>query len=262
MKVLVFDLVGLMANFRVFYANKTALSYAFPPRTVLMGVVGAILGYPRDSYYDLLSPERARFSVALLTPVRKTIQGITYLRTNFDSPGLRNLLSTAYGLRNKAEGRPSYQTSLELVIPEEGTELRYRVYFSQTEEGSFEDYDRLKRMLEEGRTYYSVYFGMSEFLADVEYVGEFEEGEPLKDRGVKSVVPETFFDRIDFEGDREIYMERTPFTFEMDEGFRKTVGSRVYAYERNGKEIPLKSYEGVVSVNGENVIWMEDGWRR
>ncbi|MCS7245973.1 MAG: CRISPR-associated protein Cas5, partial [candidate division WOR-3 bacterium] len=43
-----FELKGKFAHFRAFYSNATAISYYFPPRTTLVGLVAGILGRERD----------------------------------------------------------------------------------------------------------------------------------------------------------------------------------------------------------------------
>lgn len=63
MKFLVFDLKGKFAHFRKFYTNSSSLSYLVPPRTVIEGMVAAILGFERDSYYDMFSAENLLVAV-------------------------------------------------------------------------------------------------------------------------------------------------------------------------------------------------------
>ncbi len=79
--VAIFDLLGPLAHFRQYYTNSSSLSYAFPPRTVLMGTVAAILGWERDSYHEELGLDEARFAVVVKVPVRRLIQTVNYVRT-------------------------------------------------------------------------------------------------------------------------------------------------------------------------------------
>ena len=56
MNFLIFKLQGDFAHFKRHYTTTSPLSFDFPPRTVLSGLVGAILGlskYPQDSNYYL-----------------------------------------------------------------------------------------------------------------------------------------------------------------------------------------------------------------
>ncbi len=112
-----FDLVGPMAHFRKFYTNSSSLSYHVPPRTTLMGVIAAMLGWSRDSYYEQLSLERARIGAVLKTPVRTIVQTVNLLQTKTED----------------WHGRDSRtQIPIEWVLPRgdyPDSVLRYRVYF-------------------------------------------------------------------------------------------------------------------------------------
>jgi CRISPR-associated protein Cas5h len=57
MEIISFDVGGKMAHFRKYYANNTALSYTVPPRTTLMGLLAAILGRGRDTYYKEMASD-------------------------------------------------------------------------------------------------------------------------------------------------------------------------------------------------------------
>ena len=85
MQVLSFDLSGKFAHFRKFFANNTALSYAIPPRTTQMGMIAAILEWPRDSYYDALRSEHMRLGIQVLHPIKKSFHRLNLLSIKKDS---------------------------------------------------------------------------------------------------------------------------------------------------------------------------------
>lgn len=250
-KALVFDLLGEIAHFRAYYTNASSISYGFPPRTALEGFIGAILGFERDSYYDDLSPEKCKFSVSIKNPIRKSIYSINYVRTKPDEDNFNSFENAvnSYLKRNIN----TYPISIEIVLPIEDI-LRYRVYFYSTDKDLFKN---LKEKLENSKTHYSVYLGITEFLADIDFVGEFEIKNPDKSRGVVSVLSEKFFDNIEFKEDISIILEKMPIHFTVHNGFRKILGVKKYIYEKNCKGIPVKDYRGVYSINGENIVWME-----
>ncbi len=254
MKVLVFDLTGYMAHFRTFYTNSSSVSYGFPPRTVVIGIIAAILGRERDDYYELLSPESCQVAVSVINPVRKFLQTVNYVRTKRGTPpkgddfdNFKNALR-AY-LERKIN---TYQVGIEFVVPLKG-ELRYRIYFTSEDK---ELYDKLKRYLEEGKTHYPVYLGLTELLADIEYLGEYPIEKPIKEKGVKTVIPEEYFEKIDFSAPLSLLLERMPYHFKIEGNLRKLIKIKKFIYERMSREIPLTNYGGVVSIRGENVIWM------
>ena len=79
MEVLCFKMSGKLAHFRKYYANNTAFSFTIPPRTTLMGIVAAIMGLERDSYYELLASENIHFGVRVITPLKKSFHRLNFL---------------------------------------------------------------------------------------------------------------------------------------------------------------------------------------
>ncbi|HHG74356.1 MAG TPA: type I-B CRISPR-associated protein Cas5 [Persephonella sp.] len=250
MRVLVFDLTGYMAHFRTFYTNSSSVSYGFPPRTAIIGIIAGILGYERDTYYEVLSPENCKVSVAVINPVRKFLQTVNYVRTKPDDDNFKNLRNA---LRAYLERKiNTYQVGIEFAVPLTD-KLRYRVYFTSEDNKLYES---LKKRLENGKTHYPVYLGLTELLADLEYVGEFPIEKPIENRGIRSVIPEEFFEKIDFSQSLSLLVERMPYHFKLEGNLRKLVKIKKFIYERVSREIPLTDYRGVVYIRGENIIWM------
>ncbi|MGB9887677.1 MAG: CRISPR-associated protein Cas5 [Moorellales bacterium] len=159
-RVIVFDLTGFMAHFRKYYTNTSALTYGFPPRTVLMGIVAAVVGWERDSYYEIL--DRGRFGIGIKTPTRRLLQTVNYVRTKKeDLLELRRL------------GRvPGTQTPLEFLLPAPHCPaLRFRVFFNHPDSALL---DALAVRLRQGRTYYPLYLGITECPALALWVDEVE----------------------------------------------------------------------------------------
>ena len=250
-KAIVFDISGEIAHFRAYYTNTSSLSYGFPPRTVVEGIIGAILGFERDSYYDILSPEHCNISVSIKKPFRKVIQSVNYVRTKPDEDNFNkfNNAVDSYLKRNIN----TYPVSLEILLPLKDF-LKYRVYFHTKEKDL---YDSIKTKLNKGETFYSVYLGITEFLADIDFLDEFEIKTPNKDKGVISVVSEEHFKNIQLAESISLILEKMPVHFVKEDGVRKIAGIKKYVYEKNCKEIPLKDYKKVYSVNNENIVWME-----
>ena len=49
-RVIVFDVWGDYAHFRKNYSTSSPLTYSFPPRTALSGLIGAIAGLDKSNY--------------------------------------------------------------------------------------------------------------------------------------------------------------------------------------------------------------------
>lgn len=115
-RIVVFELQGRMAHFRKIYTNSSSLTYLVPPRTTLSGMIAAILGFERDSYYELLGPEQSMITVSLRTKVRTIMQTMNNLYVKSPSE-----LSGARG---------HTQVPTEIVVPaEKDGVVVYRVFF-------------------------------------------------------------------------------------------------------------------------------------
>lgn len=79
MEVLCFKVSGKLAHFRKYYANNTAFSFTIPPRTSLMGMVAAAMGWKRDSYYEMLASENISFGIRVLSPLKKSFHRLNLL---------------------------------------------------------------------------------------------------------------------------------------------------------------------------------------
>jgi len=144
--IAVFDLVGPMAHFRKFYTNSSSLTYHVPPRTVLVGMIAALLGWSRDSYSDRLSLEKAHIGVALCTPVRTIVQTVNLLATDDND---------WHGMK------PRTQIPTEWVLPkayEHPALLRYRVYFAHEDPAITEE---VAWRVQERRYAYPLFLGVA-----------------------------------------------------------------------------------------------------
>jgi len=204
--LLVFDLVGPMAHFRKFYSNSSSLSYRIPPRTVLTGIIAALLGCERDEYYEELTLERARIGVALKTPVRTLMQTVNYLYT-------------------KNEGwdgsKGHTQIPVELVLPRPPMPLlRYCIYFAHANDELVDD---LYRQLREEHYRYPLYLGLTECPAWVESPQLYQHDElrilhaPKELLLIGTAVPvRRLAGDVKLQEGLRIYKDRMPFDFHTD----------------------------------------------
>ena len=66
----IFDVASDLAHFRRQYAITTALTYPIPPRTALCGLVGAVLGLPKNESLAHFEDSEAVFGLQILSPLR------------------------------------------------------------------------------------------------------------------------------------------------------------------------------------------------
>lgn len=252
-EVLVFDLTGPMAHFRKYYTNTSALTYGFPPRTALMGLMAAVLGFERDSYYKEL--DRGRFAVAVKAPTRRLLQTVNYVRTKKED------LSLLRRLRRL----PGTQTPLEFLFPGgECRALRFRVFFSHPDSGLLRE---AAARLQEGRPCFPLYFGLTECLATAGYVNLFGPGDyqllpPGTAVDLTSVLNAAHLNRIDLPtvSTARLVRERAPYSFGPGRTLRPPV-SVVYEAEARpvSARLHVPAYRFCLSTgaNGETVAFLE-----
>ncbi len=149
-EVLVFDLIGPMAHFRNNETNSTSLSYSFPPPTTLRGMIAAILGLARDSYYEILSDEHTFMVVQCLSPIRKSIHTLNYKTYS------EELIT---------------QIPLEIIIPENKNEdLIYRVFVA-IQDPKLQT--QLETLISNNKSTYPLSFGLASFICSIKKIGKY-----------------------------------------------------------------------------------------
>lgn len=241
--LIIFDLTGSFAMFRKFYTNSSSLSYPFPPRTTIAGLIAGLLGYERDTYSEDLSLERCDIAVSVRVPVRRVMQTVNYVMTE-GSVWTKN----AGGFDGTAGG---IQTPVEWVFPKlDEPRLRYRIYVHHKEP---ELAERLDGTLREGSYVYPPYLGMSECLGEVEHVATLKDWElsvSEAEASLSTVVPSaaiTGSPRL--ESGMQIIKERTAFALGAD---RRLISIGDVFYERNCKRITATVSSPVFTAVYEN----------
>jgi CRISPR-associated protein Cas5h len=228
--LIIFDLIGAQAMFRKFYTNSSSLSYLFPPRTTLAGLIAGLMGYEKDTYADDLGLERCSIALSIRVPVRQVMQTVNYVLTQ--SKGTVWSKNTA-GFDGSEGG---IQTPIEFIYPTlPHTQLRYRVYITHQEPKWLAT---LEKLLKTESWVYPPYLGMSECLANVEYlatVANWELAEAVDTVHLSTVVPTRLLDGPPelVEG-AQFIKERTPLELGSD---RRLCAIGDILYERTGKGI-------------------------
>ena len=70
---IVFELWGDYAHFRKFYTTSSPLTYPFPPKPTIIGILSSILGFDKKNNEYLKHFEKDTFLIALqlINPVKK-----------------------------------------------------------------------------------------------------------------------------------------------------------------------------------------------
>ncbi|MCX7947913.1 MAG: type I-B CRISPR-associated protein Cas5b [candidate division WOR-3 bacterium] len=245
-----FELKGKFAHFRAFYSNATAISYYFPSRTVIVGLVAGILGYKRDSYYDEFSMEKLKVSLTIETPLRKIFTSVKYVRTK--SADLTNIETGNF------EAIERHMVPLEIVCSREDELLSYRIYLEfHNENVGKEFYNRLL----EGKYEYGPYLGIHSFLAHIENP-KIVEKSIVNTNEIDSPIATDCAGNLDVSSNDFIVIERMPLDFEFDGNFRKLRKSGDFLANIQAKPVRLKKTIKAIEVsldekNKKHILWME-----
>jgi CRISPR-associated protein Cas5h len=238
---------GSWGHFRRIEGNIVKQTYRIIPRTTVAGLLAAVAGIERDGYYDLFAPDK---SAVAIEPVRE-------IRT-INMP--MNTLSTASGNLQSLNGRG--KISVKLPDPttlrqqhnyEVLVEPAYRIDISLANE---EWYTELRELLEAGKSHYVPSLGLSEYLAEIEYHGEFgvDAGPRNEAVAVDSAVPNAVDDVVLDAGTR-CQIEESPAFMTTDSGGRTTTGFTTYTYNPDAEPLTVTDIE-TASVDGRTVVFV------
>ncbi len=226
--LLIFDLIGTIGHFRKFYTNSSSLSYAFPTRTTVTGILAGILGLEKDSYYETFSLESCSIAISIRSPIRKLIQSVNYIQTEKTT---ENFIGFKGGT----------QIPIEWIVPiPESDLLRYRVYVTHSEK-----LEEISRAVEQ--PYYPPYLGLTECPGYIDLVGWLEpddwqlisQGKP---QDFVTLIPtDKINGALELSEDTQVLKEKIPLDFFAN---RRIKAVKDIIYECHGKSIKL-------SVNGE-----------
>lgn len=157
MRVLVFDLYGDFAHFRKYYTTTSPLTFSFPPPPTIAGILGAIYGASREEYLDIFGYEKCQIALRIINRIKKVRMGINLINTK----------DNKYFLLIKKKGHePRIQVYTEFV-----KSPKYRVYVWHPDK---EIFNKLITMIQSHQSYYTVSLGLSELLADFNFIGIYE----------------------------------------------------------------------------------------
>jgi len=133
MKAAVFDIYGDYGHFGKQYTTSSPLTFSFPPPPTVKGIIGAILGFDKNSYHTKLDQAGLKLGVSILSPIRHSRITI-------------NHINTKGGHWTIEHGRIQIRTEF-LCFP------RYRLYISLSDG---DVYESLKKMLISHQTVFTL----------------------------------------------------------------------------------------------------------
>ncbi len=241
-----FTVTGPWGHFRRIEGNIVKQTYRVIPRTTVAGLIAAMLGIERDGYYDLFAPGESLVAIEPTSELRTMKLPMNTLSTadeHLASLNPRGKLS----IKLPNPSKPRQQHNYEVLV-----DPAYRIDVWLDDD---ERYDQLRSLLESGKSYYVPSLGLSEYLATVNYHGEFpiEQGPSGDTVTVDSTVPEAV-DSIVPDPETRYQVEQTPAFMERDDGGRTTSAFVSYAYNPDGGSLTFTDLS-TYSVDGRTVVF-------
>ena len=145
-KLLAFDIWGDYAYFRRGYTSTSTITFPFPSRTTLSGLIAGILGLEKDSYHNIFNDENSKLGLRILNPIKKININLNYINTK---EGF---------LLSDIKSNPRVQVQAEFL-----KDVKYRIYVSLNDNNLMEE---LYSNLNEHKAVFTPCLGISECIAD------------------------------------------------------------------------------------------------
>jgi len=216
-KIIVFEVWGDYAHFRKIYTTTSPLTYSFPPRTALAGLIAAILGIDKNEYIPYFTKDKSFIALKIVAPIRKVRIGENLVDTKSGHSIKMHLIKNRTQIRYEFVKNP-----------------RYRIYFGCED---FEIYEKFKKLIQQHKCIYTPCLGLSELLCNFEYVGEYKIDGPLKYENeieISTSIPINVIIKPKFEPEKEYFTETVPT--EMKDN-RMVKEYQEVLYERQGRNI-------------------------
>jgi CRISPR-associated protein Cas5h len=231
-KIVIFDIWGDYAHFKKIYTTSSPLSYSFPPRTALAGLIGAILGIDKNDCFSYFTKEKANIACKILSPVKKVRIGLNLIDTK----------KSMHLIQNRT------QIKFEFI-----KDPRYRVYFCHS---SYILNEKFKNLAEGHQSVFTPCLGLSQLICNFKYIGEFDASTKSEDEFVPidSVVPNKYLkEPPNFEEGKEYFSEKLPL--EMGES-RQVIDYGEVLFERRGAAIQAVVTNFWEVGNGERILFL------
>ncbi|BAP61178.1 CRISPR-associated protein Cas5 [Methanococcus maripaludis KA1] len=234
-KALVFDIWSEYAHFKKYYTTTSPLTYAIPSKTSIYGIIGSIIGLDKNSYLNYFQEGACKIGLQILNPVKKTRISINLIDTK-----KANLMSK---IRSRTQIRTEFLK-----------DAKYRVYIRHTDNNV---YDELKKNLENHTSTYTVSLGLSECLANFNYLGEFPLECVFNNKEWVNVSSAVRIDGenikkedIDFTKNGEYFSDKVAIEMKPN---REVTDYGTIVYERNGNLLRVKPSD-YYRINQTNIV--------
>ncbi len=236
MKIITFDLEGFMAHFRKFYTNSSSLSYQIPPRTVILGIVGGILGYSYEKAVEKL--RNSYISVKINLPLRSIIQTVNYL-----------FIKRGAGKTDEFRGfRERTQIPVEFLMPLK-EKLSYRIFFYHQNESILNE---LFELLSNKKYKYPPYLGITECIGWIENakILDFEFKNTPQKLEISTAIPLRKLNDIELKGGNKIFKDIMPVSLDKERNLKERDD---VIWDANGMPILASIKKDLFYIVNENI---------
>ena len=236
----IFRYSGKYAHFLKAEANASAPTYPFPPRTALLGLIGAVLGFEKDS----CQIELKNANIAVSGGAKSTHWHMANLRK--DPPGL-----LPYSVTKREKGSSKNQRNTR-IIQEWLFEPNFIVYAQLPGSYHKKICDRLKNR----KWHFSPCLGLSEMLADLEYMDNVKTA--LLPKGTHEITTVVRKDEdLTFDVENLIKSNAAAKSIRMprDVDPNRVFMHETYLYEINGKPLSVKT-KTAVQAGDNKIVWL------
>ena len=169
--IFVFNLTGKFAHWRKIYTNSSSLTYYFPPRTSIIGIIASVLEKERDSYYEEFSKKNLDVTISIENKELYTIL------TSVNYKMIKNLNDT-YSVT---------QIPLEILVSRDG-KISYYLYLRPKNEEIFSILNKLKDKINSKKLGFGVYLGQRQFRGDLDLIDVFEDYKEKETTYIDSII--------------------------------------------------------------------------
>lgn len=248
-----FTVSSLWGHFRRVGRTVTKQTYRIPPRTTVAGMLAAIVGAERNSYYDVFTAGNAAIAITPLADLRTINIPTTGLGTDPD----QDVTKTAKKRRNYSLTYQKTKKNRQLHAYEVLADPSYRINVAVENEAF---YTNLREHLLAGTSVYPPSLGKSEYLATITDVEVDQRPDRISTNDIHdfdSVVPMSLSDARP-QGGVTYEMERSPAVMERHRGSRRTTRFDDYIYTRQTDESIRAGSNGQFTpaeVDGRTVVF-------
>lgn len=247
-----FRLSGDYALFKKPFANNQPQSFVIPPKTAILGMIGAIMGWNKKDYILNLPFDKFDYAVKLLTSkIKKDTVGINLMQGKVGKKHLLTGESGGFYLDKNPISHPSSVGQRSPTRYEFLKDIEWEIFIiidSDVKEDNKKVQDIFFNRLKDGRFVYNPNLGMQQLFAKIDKV------ESLEIKVAENITDNiyTSFEKgfIDFRITKPVafYNELIPISFNIDRSLPKTkeMISFVGDYSlkiKNKKDLESKLYE-------------------